>query len=82
MDAKAQKPFRKSLANAPDRVCPACGKSNAAYRKACGFCGAALSSAPPEAPVQEEEEPLSAFAQGLPDWDLEPPQILVRRRRR
>lgn len=32
------------------------------------------------AAVQAEEEE-NAFAQGLPDWDLVPPQLAVRRRR-
>lgn len=30
--------------------------------------------------VNKYEEPESVFAQGLPKWDLEPPQIKVRRR--
>lgn len=30
--------------------------------------------------VQEEEEPKSAFAQGLPEWSLEPPMMVVRRK--
>ncbi len=34
----------------------------------------------PAAAVQAEEEE-NAFAQGLPDWDLVPPQLSVRRRR-
>lgn len=82
MDAKAKKPFKNSLANAPKAKCPACGKDNAAYRKACGFCGAALkTSAPSDDLAQAGDESVSAFAQGLPAWDLEPPQLLVRRRR-
>lgn len=36
--------------------------------------------APVSAAVQEEGEE-NAFAQGLPDWDLVPPQLAVRRRR-
>jgi hypothetical protein len=30
--------------------------------------------------AQVEEEPLSAFAMGLPDWSIEPPQVFVRRK--
>lgn len=26
------------------------------------------------------EEPMSVFAQGLPEWSIEPPQVMVRRR--
>ena len=27
------------------------------------------------------EEPMSVFAEGLPSWDIVPPQLLVRRKR-
>ena len=33
------------------------------------------------APVVYEEEP-SVFAQGLPEWDIVPPQVVVRRKRK
>lgn len=29
-----------------------------------------------------EEEPVSVFAQGLPDWDMLPPQVVVRRKKK
>ena len=32
--------------------------------------------------VLKEQEEVSVFAQGLPEWDLEPPQIMVRRKRK
>ena len=32
--------------------------------------------------VQEMEEEKSAFAEGLPAWDIVPPQVMVRRKRR
>ena len=35
---------------------------------------------PVEPAVEESEETQSAFAQGLPSWDIVPPQIMVRRR--
>ena len=28
------------------------------------------------------EEPVSVFAQGLPEWSVEPPQVMVRRKRK
>lgn len=28
-----------------------------------------------------QNEPVSAFAEGLPDWSVEPPQVMVRRKR-
>lgn len=33
-----------------------------------------------EPAIEESEEPQSAFAQGLPSWDVLPPQIMVRRK--
>lgn len=39
------------------------------------------SSAPVFEPVEERNEPVSVFAEGLPDWNIEPPQIMVRRKR-
>jgi len=37
--------------------------------------------APAKAPVVSRyEEPNNIFAQGMPEWSLEPPQIMVRRR--
>lgn len=32
--------------------------------------------------VQEEPEEASVFAQGLPSWDIVPPQVMVRRKRK
>ena len=32
--------------------------------------------------VVEDDEPESVFAQGLPEWSIEPPQVMVRRKRR
>ena len=34
------------------------------------------------APIQEYEESESVFAEGLPSWDIEPPQVMVRRKRK
>lgn len=34
------------------------------------------------APVQEYKEPESIFAEGLPSWNIEPPQVMVRRKRK
>lgn len=38
-------------------------------------------AAPAPAPAVQAEEEENAFAQGLPDWDLVPPQLAVRKRR-
>ncbi len=32
------------------------------------------------APVKKYVEPSAAFAEGLPEWSIEPPQVVVRRR--
>lgn len=37
--------------------------------------------APAPAPAVQAEEEENAFAKGLPDWDLVPPQLAVRKRR-
>ena len=34
------------------------------------------------APTEKYVEPESVFAEGLPCWDIEPPQVVVRRKRR
>ena len=34
------------------------------------------------APTEKYVEPVSVFAEGLPSWDIEPPQVVVRRKRR
>lgn len=34
------------------------------------------------APTEKYVEPESVFAEGLPSWDIEPPQVVVRRKRR
>ena len=39
----------------------------------------AFAPAAPQKPVKYTEAP-SAFAEGLPEWNLEPPQVMVRRR--
>ena len=36
----------------------------------------------PAAPTEKYIEPESVFAEGLPSWDIEPPQVVVRRKRR
>ena len=36
----------------------------------------------PAEPTVKYIEPESAFAEGLPSWDIEPPQVVVRRKRR
>ena len=39
-------------------------------------------AAPQAVPTVVYEEPESVFAQGLPEWSIEPPQVMVRRNRK
>ena len=43
---------------------------------------AAQAFAPIAATEEKAPEPESVFAQGLPDWDMLPPQVVVRRKRK
>lgn len=72
-------------------VCPSCNTLNESDSSFCIACGTKLKNIvkKPEkkmafnfvAPVVEEaEEPISVFAQGLPAWDIVPPQIMVRKK--
>lgn len=94
MDAKSKANFINSVAAGTDIPCPKCGTSNKADSKFCISCGAELivpkaDDAPAFAPAQETPvapakvakyvEPKSAFAEGLPEWSIEPPQVMVRR---
>jgi len=35
-----------------------------------------------EPEIEIDEEPVSVFAEGLPEWDIVPPQIMVRRKKK
>ena len=95
MDAKSKANFINSVAGGQEIVCPQCGMANKAEGKYCVSCGKELSAdsnAPAFAPAAAEGkedvkkvsvkyiEPANAFAQGLPEWSVEPPQVMVRRR--
>lgn len=91
MDAKSKANFINSVAAGEAVPCPKCGASNKPDSKFCISCGADMSattsSAPAFAPVAEKAasvvekyvEPVSVFADGLPSWDIVPPQVMVRR---
>lgn len=94
MDAKSKANFINSVASGEIIPCPGCGTSNKADSEFCVSCGAKI-TAPTEAPnnvpafepaketVAEavaSSQPVDVFAQGLPEWSLEPPQVMVRRR--
>ncbi len=95
MDAKSRADFINSVASGTNVFCPKCGAGNKPDSKFCLLCGAeitvsqgiknnapAFESVKESAPVKafKYEEPINVFAQGLPDWSIEPPQVMVRRR--
>ena len=77
-------------------ICPECETIHTPDCKFCIICGADLSVPPKvqkDTPAFEPAkevitpavtvkyvEPNNVFAQGLPDWSIEPPQVMVRRR--
>lgn len=94
MDTKSRADFINSVASRTDVSCPKCGAKNKADNKFCVSCGAEMAAsrkvqdAPAFKPAKEAApvktvkyvEPNNVFAQGLPDWSVEPPQVVVRRR--
>ena len=77
-----------SVASGTYISCPKCGSNNKTDNKFCIVCGAEIinrketeTSAPAFGSVERKYvEPNNAFAQGLPEWSLEPPQVAIRRR--
>jgi len=91
MDAKNKAKFILS-STGPEVTCPSCGARNKPSDEICSSCGGSLvkpaaETTPAFTQKQNESKPVvtvveetSAFAQGLPAWDLVPPQVVVRRR--
>ncbi len=95
MDAKSKANFINSISTGTSVPCPKCGAANKEDSKVCLSCGAELpESCQPQAnspalqQVKEQEpskkafkyvEPNNVFAEGLPAWSIEPPQVMVRR---
>ena len=93
MDAKNKANSINPVASGSSIPCPKCGTSNKPDAKFCISCGAeiivskeAQNSTPAFEPVKEASAktvkymaPSNAFARGLPDWSIEPPQLMVRR---
>lgn len=96
LDAKSKADFINSVAAGKKIPCPVCGTANESDDKFCVSCGAEIgvSSNPDKIPAFKQknhsapfaenkvqyDEPYAAFAQGLPEWSVEPPQVVVRRR--
>lgn len=95
MDAKSKANFINSVADGSNIPCSSCGASNPSDSKFCFSCGAEIvvlqesvndmvAFEPTKEMVEavKEEtysEPNNVFAQGLPEWSIEPPQVMVRR---
>lgn len=93
MDAKSRANFINSVAAGTEISCPKCGARNESDSKFCIDCGAEITvpqandtpafeqakeaAAPAKAP--KYVEPNNVFAEGLPEWSIEPPQVMVRR---
>lgn len=58
--------------------CPYCGAENKPGDRFCGICGKEMH--PEQKGLKKDFSDNRIFAQGLPDWSLEPPQVVVRRR--
>lgn len=96
MDAKSKANFINSVADGQTIPCPKCNTANKPGTEVCVTCGTRLIKAdtddsPAFAPVSESYqhtakgedkymEDKSVFADGLPAWDIVPPQVMVRRR--
>lgn len=65
------------------RFCAGCGAELEAPAKADAAFAPVKEEAPAAAAATKAvryEEPSHVFAEGLPDWSLEPPMVMVRRR--
>lgn len=96
MDAKRKASFINSVAAGQTVPCPRCGAANHHDAANCSVCGSQIalntssSNAPAFTPVSSNapvgskyvryDEPAAVFADGLPSWDIVPPQVMVRRR--
>lgn len=92
MDTNNSSPIKKVV------YCPSCNASNDEGALFCASCGAKIeetkekvqNSPSPEVQafnsvtqtIVEEQEEISVFAQGLPAWDIVPPNIMVRRNKK
>ena len=96
MDVKSKANFINSITDNTVIVCPKCGISNRNDSQVCSSCGAELTivqnvdtpvsvfqevkDSPIKRKTDKYVESSNTFAQGLPEWNIEPPQIVVRRR--
>ena len=93
MDAKSKANFINSVASGVNVPCPKCGANNKTGSQVCISCGTEITvtstnNEPAFKPAKEKVAPTKGvkyvgpnniFAQGLPAWNIEPPQVMVRR---
>lgn len=88
MDAKSKANFINSVANGqvPCHVCNTLNDSTAINCENCGIAIKSGNASPAFATINTvntvEDKPEDVFAHGLPEWDIVPPQVVVRRRKR
>lgn len=86
MDARERANFINSVGSTTEKKCPKCGAENVEEAMFCASCGTSLKAEEPikeavQEPIKEAvQEPESAFAKGLPEWDMVPPQMMIRRK--
>lgn len=96
MDAKRKASFINSVAAGQTVPCPRCGAANSPGASSCSVCGSQIAvntssdNTPAFTPVSANtsggsnsvryDEHAAVFADGLPSWDIVPPQVMVRRR--
>lgn len=92
MDTNGRINLINSISKAEVHICPNCGAVNRAENNYCNTCGSKINisqntnKAPAFGQIKESDmpikykEPSAIFAQGLPSWSIEPPQVVVRRR--
>ncbi len=96
MNTKSELDSTNSITIETSAICPKCGATNEGDSKFCASCGIELSTSykspigsPAFEQIKEQKlpkkvvkyvEPNTVFAEGLPEWSIEPPQVIVRRR--
>lgn len=95
MSVKNKNVFSKTDGSGSIVLCSACGAKNKCDDKNCYACGAKLDvhndknmetlafqpvKESNDTNIQHSTTSTNAFAQGLPSWTVEPPQIMIRRR--
>lgn len=79
MDVQTKTDLIHNVVSDKKITCPNCGTMNNSDAGFCVSCGVALRITKVVSNLYGDTK--SIFAEGLPDWDIEPPQVMVRRKR-